>query len=407
MICCYYSIEVIDFVLLVNSPHYCAVDQFSHIFVTDNNHIIKVVSFGGGTYSQQTIVGFSEAGNVDGIGTLATLDVPLGIVVSPIDSTQMFVYNSNYYTLRYIHYNGVYNVTTLYYNLPLLTDLVIDSMGSWIYAGSSGWSIYKISLHYNHWVELTGLIGAGSFDGILSTARFSYPSGLSIDMKENLYVTDVNNNLIRFINVNSSLVNVQTIAGINKQSGKSNSLGILSTFNYPFDIVSSMTGETVLITDYYNAVIRQISCTAGYYLSYGECLIKPIYSLEYVNNIIVSTFVGNHNYGNVDGTAKQVEFQYPQGLCINPNETFLVVVDKLNNTIHQIDMKTTFTARIGHVHSFYNPNYCVVDTFNSIYITEECFVSKIPSNNLNIAMTLVGHLYLCGKFILELLLFQL
>ena len=232
------------------------------------------------------------------------------------------------------------------------------------------------------------------YDGSLTDARFSQPWGLGIDNHNNVYVADHNNHTIRYIS--NFHQNVSTLAG-NVTIGYKNSFGKKSLFFSPSDVVSTKFGNVLYIADSNNRVIRQISCTVGYSLSYGQCLLfvsVPIYSLHYMSNIIANTFVGNTGYGSVDGTATQVEFQYPQGLCINPNETILAVVDPSSLTIHQIDIQTAVTTRKGKSYSFYNPNYCVIDEFNSIYVTEPYQIVKISVPNNNTVKVIAGSIVL-------------
>jgi hypothetical protein len=103
---------------------------------------------------------------------------------------------------------------------------------------------------------VTTLAGAadqqGSIDGPGTAARFYYPSGIASDGAGNLYVTEINNNTVRKIQVASATVS--TIIGATGRVGVS--LGALpASLNQPRGITVLPTGELAIVDSGENAVL--------------------------------------------------------------------------------------------------------------------------------------------------------
>jgi hypothetical protein len=135
-------------------PGGIAVDGAGNVYVADSgNHAVRMITPAGKT---TTLAGLAtEAASIDGIGTAARFNSPLGIAVD--NAGNVFVGDWADHTIRKIAPTGA--VTTL--------------------AGAAG----KI----------------GSADGTGANARFHGPDGVAVDELGNVYVADSGNHTIRKI----------------------------------------------------------------------------------------------------------------------------------------------------------------------------------------------------------------
>ena len=187
-----------------SSPYAITYDSRGYFYVADtfNNKIKKIDVDGNVT----TFAGSSQ-GNQDGLGTDAQFNHPSGITIDA--KGNFYVADSLNNRIRKIDKDG--NVTTL--------------------AGSS----------------------QGDQDGVGQKAQFYNPQDLTIDFKGNLYVADTSNNRIRKIDVTG---HVTTIAGSN--AGDKDGLGIDAQFSHPSGITIDSKGN-LYVSDTFNNTIRQIS----------------------------------------------------------------------------------------------------------------------------------------------------
>ena len=147
-----------------NGPNCVAVDRQGNVYVADyNNNAIRRISPTGAV---TTIAGGGKAGSADGSGSAARFNGPNSIAID--DGGNLLITDSGSNTVRKMTPGGV--VSTL--------------------AGSAG--------------------VPGSQDGTGTAARFSYPWGVALDRKGNLYVADSGNNAIRKVTPAGA---VTTIAG--------------------------------------------------------------------------------------------------------------------------------------------------------------------------------------------------
>lgn len=168
-----------------NNPAGLAIDVTGNVYVADygNNLIRKIAT--DGTIS--TVAGKS-VGNVDGVGTAASLNGPRAIAIDAAGN--LFVADANNHTIRKIDLTG--NVTT--------------------FAGTGK---------------------AGNADGSGKAASFSHPSGITIDNNGNLFVADAGNNLVRKI----------TPAGVVTSVAGSGYYNLTTPFNGPSAVVADNAGS--------------------------------------------------------------------------------------------------------------------------------------------------------------------
>src|SRR5438876_4463574 len=102
---------------------------------------------------------------------------------------------------------------------------------------------------------IAGNAGYGSADGTGSAARFTDPSGLTVDSAGNIYVADTANHAIRKVTPAGV---VTTLAGLVTFSGSTDGLGRGARFNSPQGVAVDSRGA-IYVADTFNYTIRKIT----------------------------------------------------------------------------------------------------------------------------------------------------
>jgi sugar lactone lactonase YvrE len=188
-------------------PTGVAVDASGNVYVADfRNNLIREISPAG---SVTTLAGNGQQGSINGAGTVATFNAPIGVAVDA--SGNVYVAENGNNLVREISPLGM--VST--------------------FAGS-------------------GTAGAVNATG--AAASFSNPQGIAVDVNGNVYVADYTNNLIREISPGGV---VNTLAG-NGNQGSADSTGVKASFNEP-TAVAVDAAFNVYVADFGNNLIRKIS----------------------------------------------------------------------------------------------------------------------------------------------------
>lgn len=133
----------------------------------------------------------------------------------------------------------------------------------------------------------------GSADGVGSSARFLYPSGLAVDRTGTVFVSDSGNDTIRKITPDGV---VSTLAGSPGQSGNTDGQGRLARFSSPGGIAFDAAGN-LYVADCANGAVRKVSPAGG-----------------------VTKLTGFHwdDYYYADGTGGRARLLAPSGIWVSP-----------------------------------------------------------------------------------------
>lgn len=187
-------------------PSHVAVDSAGNVYVADtNNHTIRKITSAGAVTTFAGKAGY--AGSVDGTGSAARFSFPSGVAVNAAG----IVYVTDDVTVRKITSSGV--VTTI--------------------AG-----VFQIQ---------------GTADGTGSAALFSFPDGVAVDQSGNIYVADVYSDTIRKI---TSAGVVTTLGGRANSDGSTDGTGSAARFSWPSGVAVDVSGN-LYIADYFNHTIRK------------------------------------------------------------------------------------------------------------------------------------------------------
>jgi len=231
-----------------------------YLYVTDESSIRKVSIASGYVNTLAGIAG--EFGSIDGVGTTARFNWPVGIVRVDGD-----LYVNTYSNVRKIEIEtGI--VTTLAGHAT--DDGSVDGIGSAVrfddlegiasdgtnlyVADSENQTIRKIVISTGEVTTLAGLAGMdGATDGVGAAARFNYPIGLFCD-GTNLYVSQFWYSTIRKIRLSDA--NVTTFAGSPVSQGYRDGPISNSRFYSPQGFATD--GTCLFVADTSNSTIRKI-----------------------------------------------------------------------------------------------------------------------------------------------------
>jgi hypothetical protein len=261
--------------------------------------------------------------------------------------------------------------------------------GGAIYFSASSGSIARLS----------GAADVGRIDGPSQTARFFAPERGALATSGLLFVSDTQNNKIRF--VNTSTGEAGTVAGTGEK-GSVSGLGNQSSFGYPRGLVLD-SAQNVIVADTENHMIRKLdigtgalnsksvnvvylcgstNALAGY--SDGECLkdneakagkqrarfsmpydvlclldgtiyvadrmnhaIRVLSAAKSGSGLVVTTLAGNGRSGFVDGIGSDARFHEPTGLAYLAGA--LYVADNKNYAIRRVSLTGVVRTIAGGV----------------------------------------------------------
>ena len=213
------------------------------------------------------------------------------------------------------------------------------------------------------------------------TSSFNFPSGLVVNTQTSItYISDRLNHVIRSIDSNglvSTYAGFTFIgqAGLEGIAGHVDGVASQALFNNPMDIVLDSKGN-LFVADFSKHAIRKIDPLGN-----------------------VTTFAGSPSgiqvplFGFIDGKGTTALFNYPFGLCIDPNDN-LYVADALNHAIRKITPDGTVTTLTGfsgtpgllngdlNSAQFNMPTDIDIDASGNIYIADSNnHVIRIIENN--------------------------
>lgn len=304
-----------------NNPEGVSVDSKGNVFVSDAfNNVIREISSAG---SVSTVAGTQGAiGFQDGKGTNAEFYSPAG---SAVDAQgNIYVADRGNNVIRKITPDGTVSTyagtgtagyrngaaTSAYlksssdslamFNGP--TGVAVDASGN-VYVADRGNNVIRKILPTGRTMTVAGNIVKGFIDATGAVALFNHPSGVVIDSKGDLYVTDEGNSALRKV---TSAGVVSTIIGNPVQT---------DILNIPSALAID-ANDNVFIVDEGGRVFEYNSSNNALYF-----------------------LAGSLTSGLTNGTGSSVRFNYPQSIAVD-GQGNIYIADQYNNVIRKMNVQT-------------------------------------------------------------------
>ena len=213
-----------------------------------------------------------------------------------------------------------------------------------------------------------GTCGFSGDDGPATAAELNFPQGIAFDPSGNLFIADINNNVIRRVDAKTKDINTYAGTGATGSTGDGGP-AIQATFLFP-EAVGTDTNGNLFIVDSGNNKIRRVDvgtqvittvvgtgvfnytgdggpATAATMQAPGGVLVDSagnLYIADSGNAVIrkvtaatgiINTIVGNHGFGfgGDGGPALSATLTNPFGLALDPATGNLWIADYQNNRI--------------------------------------------------------------------------
>ncbi|MGZ3755123.1 MAG: putative Ig domain-containing protein [Mucilaginibacter sp.] len=249
-----------------------------------------------------------SGGNTSGISTTT-------VTLSTIDAAPSLSYSPTTYTL------GINNV---------MTPLAPTNSGGAVPATTYG----TVS-------TFAGAGGAGTTDGAAATAKFSAPTGITVDNSANVFVADKTNNRIRQITSGT----VSTLAGAT--AGRTNGTGTAALFTTPTDITADLSGN-LYVADFGNNEVRQI-----------------------VSSSAAVTLLAGSATGASGSTNSPALFKSPSGAAYDATTGAVYIADQANALIRKVIVSSGATSTFGSGVTYTTPTNVAVDASGNVYVTDK------------------------------------
>ena len=227
--------------------------------------------------------------------------------------------------------------------------VAVDTRNILFVADNHNYRIFKVTPS-GVLTTLAGQSTAGFFDAIGTSAQFSGPHGVAVDLSSNVIVADTYNHRIRIITPGGA---VTTLAG--STQGFSDDTGTSARFRYPHGVAVD-SSNNVIVADTYNHCIRKITPSG-----------------------LVTTLAGQSSAGVLDAIGTNARFEYPQGVAVD-SSIDVIVADTGNHRIRKVSsggVVTTLAGQssgrfdaIGTSAMFTSPVGVAVDASGSIVVAD-------------------------------------
>lgn len=324
----------------LSTPTATATDVSGNIYVADTlNRIIRQIS--GSTITTYAGTPGVAGGSGDGgLATAATLTQPFGLAVDA--SKTLYMTDLSNCVIRSITTEGTINLVGGSYvsgyggdggpaiaaTLSTPRGIAVDPNSNIYFCDTGNSRVRRIDAATQNITTVAGngVQAYGGDGGLAINASLSTPTGVAVDPLGNLYISDTNNQCVRYVNMVDQ--KIRTVAGRPGQAGYrgDNSFARSALLNFPTHVAVDSNSGYVYIADDGNARIR-----------YVDPAMQIIYSAAGNGSPI--------NYGD-GGPASYAVFGSISGLARDRGSN-LYIVDDSANTVRVIDLTTSIISSIA------------------------------------------------------------
>jgi len=314
----------------LNLPFTITFDKEDNIFIADTyNNSIRKIELKSGIIS--TVVGTADKSKISEIKT------PTGLTFDNFNN--LYIADLARLRIRKVNLDKKSSITlvgqkseTEHPNIDASLagpfNVIFDKTGNLYISTNEDSRVSKVDFSTGKVTIIAGTGIAGfSGDGRKATeAQLTNPTGLALDGKGNLYISDTGNDRIRKVDLTTGIIRTIAGTGINGFSGEGE-LATNANLSNPLGLVIDKAGD-LYVVDRGNNRVRKINTASG----------------------MISTIVGTGKEGfSGDGElATDAKLANPTGLAFNKAGD-LYIVDRGNNRIRKvsgllINTKQEFTA---------------------------------------------------------------
>lgn len=230
----------------------------------------------------------------------------------------------------------------------------------------------------NGYASPGGYTGDG---GQATTAELHYPEGVALDGSGNIYISDVENSVVRKVNTNGV---ISTIAGLSFGYSGDGGPATAAEFEFPTGVAADGSGN-VYITDNYNNRVRKVNASG-----------------------IISTLAGNGVQGETGdgGPATAAEISSPYGVTFDGAGNIYIAEGIKIRKVNTSGIITTFagggSSGLGDggpatACELFSPEGVAVDGFGNVYIADYQTNRIRMVNTSGIISTIAGNGYTGGS----------
>jgi sugar lactone lactonase YvrE len=205
------------------------------------------------------------------------------------------------------------------------TGIAVDSKRNVYVSDFLGNMIYKVDTT-NKSIVLCGQATQGFYNGTFSQAMFNFPYGLAVDHNDNIYITDRGNGALRKIGTDNMVTTFGSADGLFLAIDKNNTIyysnagGIFSLTQTGQNTLFAGSGYRSGKTDGPRLDIN-FGSIYGMAFDYAGNLFIADWSYNRISKIgtdgNVTLLAGSGNYGFVNGKGAAASFKHPTGLTVD------------------------------------------------------------------------------------------
>ena len=334
----------------LNGPTGVAVDASGNLYIADRgNYRVRRISLDG-TINTVAGTGISGFSGDNGPATSARV-IPVAVAVD--GKGILYIADGLNFRIRKVDLNGTIttvagvgtsgfagdNGPALSALIGLVTGMAVDSAGNIYLADLSAERVRKVDTNG----MITTVAGIGDYgyidDGLPATSSIMLPDGVAIDGFGNLFLSDINLNVVRRVDMSTGLI--YTVVGngspgFSGDNGAATNAGLSAPAGLALD-----SNNQLYIADLFNARVRKVAGS------------------------VITTLAGT---GSRDGGSATAAFlNFPEGLAASGTNNVLVA-DTGNNEARRFNIGGNISS-VGQVQGV--PHGVAVDSGGNFYVTDD------------------------------------